>query len=89
MRLVCFVRLYQRLNEHRQDRLDQMNIAPNFFQITLEALFSALILWIDKLFGSKSERGFINFLVFIEKNLKILRFPSFRDVELIPMGIGC
>ena len=53
------------------DRLAEMNIAPCFFRVIIGALFSVIIIWVDKLFGKNSERGYINFLFFIENNVEI------------------
>ncbi len=64
-RWVRYIKLYHRLNERREDRLAEMNIAPCFFQVTIDALFSVIILWVDKLFGYNAKRGFVNFLSFI------------------------
>ena len=49
VRLVSYIKLYRRINEKRTDRLDEINVAPSFFQVTLDALFSGIILWVDKL----------------------------------------
>ena len=70
-RLASYVRLYRRLHERKADRLKEMNIAPAFFSTTVDALFSAIVLWVDKLFGDRSERGLLNFLSFIEQNREI------------------
>ena len=50
-RLACFIRVYRLLHERRADRLDELNIAPGFFLTVEDALFSAIVLWIDKLFA--------------------------------------
>jgi len=86
MRLVSYICLYRCLNERKQDRLDELNIAPNFFQVTLDALFSALILWVDKLLSCNSERGFINFLAFIENNLRIFEITQLQRRRAYPNG---
>jgi hypothetical protein len=70
-RLASYVRLYRHLHERKADRLIEMNIAPAFFSITIDSLFSAIVLWVDKLFGDRSERGLLNFLSFIENNRTI------------------
>ena len=57
MRLACFIRVFRLLHERRSDRLDELNIAPSFFQTVTDALFSAIVLWIDKLFAQDSQRG--------------------------------
>jgi hypothetical protein len=76
--LVSYVRLFRRLHERKTDRLREMNIAPAFFSITIDALSSAIVLWVDKLFGSRSERGLVNFLVFIEKNRGIFDIEELK-----------
>ena len=86
VRLVSYIKLYRRINEKRTDRLDEINIAPSFFQVTLDALFSAIILWVYKLLGSRSERGFINFLSFVENNRKILEIPELQRRKEYPDG---
>src|SRR3989338_9340049 len=67
-KLASYVRLYRRLHERRADRLNELNIAPAFFLTTIDALFSAIVLWVDKLFGERSERGLVNLLNFIEQH---------------------
>lgn len=67
-RLACYVRVYRRLHEHRHDRLDEMNIAPAFFTTVTDALFSAVVLWVDKLCDERAERGLYNFLAFVENH---------------------
>lgn len=71
VRLISYVKLYRRLHERKKDRLAAMNIAPAFFQVTMDSLFTAIILWIDNLLSRKSERGFWNFLAFIENHRKL------------------
>lgn len=77
-KLATYVRLYRRLHELRADRLTEMNIAPAFFLTTIDALFSAIVLWVDKLFGERSERGLVNFLVFVEHHRDILNIRELQ-----------
>lgn len=63
-----------------------MNIAPSFFQVTLDALFSGIVLWVDKLLGSRSERGFINFLSFVENNRGIFEISELQRRKDYPDG---
>ncbi|OGP92721.1 MAG: hypothetical protein A2Z19_02075 [Deltaproteobacteria bacterium RBG_16_54_18] len=67
-KLISYMSLYRHLQERKRDRLNEMNISPAFFQVTLDSLFSSIVLWVDKLFCEKSEFGFVNFLTFIEYN---------------------
>lgn len=84
VRLISYMKLYRRLNERKADRLDVMNIAPSFFQVTMDSLFSAIILWVDKLLSVKSERGFWNFLTFIENNRKIFNISELQERRNFP-----
>ncbi len=78
VRLASYVRLFRRLHERKADRLNEMNLAPAFFSTTIDALFAAIVLWVDKLFGSRSERGLLNFLDFIEQNRKIFDIKELK-----------
>ena len=83
-RLASYVRLYRRLHERKADRLKEMNIAPAFFSTTVDALFSAIILWVDKLFGDRSERGLLNFLTFVEHNRKVFDIKELQRRKNYP-----
>jgi len=85
-RLVCYVALYQKLNERRTDRLEEMNLAPAFFSTVTDALFSAIILWVDKLFDEKGQRGIFDFLAFIENNRSILAIEQLKRRRNYPDG---
>jgi hypothetical protein len=86
MHLACYIRLYRRLHERRTDRLAEMNVAPAFFQIITDALFSSIVLWVDKILGHRSERGLVNFLSFIESNLKIFTISELQRRKDYPNG---
>lgn len=77
-KLASFVNLLRRLDERRYDRLAEINIAPAFFSVTTEALCSASILWVDKLFDQREERGIFNFLKFVENNRNILAVEQLK-----------
>ena len=47
-------------------------MAPAFFGVVEGALFTTIVLWADKLFYEKGERGLFNFLTFVEYNRKWL-----------------
>ena len=89
VRLASYVRLFRRLHERKADRLREMNLAPAFFSITIDAVYSAIVLWVDKLFGSRSERGLVNFLNFIEQNRGIFDIKELSGTVITPMGVGC
>lgn len=77
-RLTRYIDVYSLLRECKNDRLEEMNIAPAFFGTVIDALFSATILWTDKMFDEKSERGLGNFLKFCENNVRILAVKELR-----------
>lgn len=72
LRFRGYVSVFRRIQERKQDHLDAINLAPAFFQVVESALFSGIILWGDKLFDEKGERGLFNFLTFVEHNRKWL-----------------
>ena len=71
-RFQCFVTVLRQIEDRTRDSLDVINLSPAFFQITQSALFSGVILWGHKLLDVNGERGFHNFLAFIEQNRKWL-----------------
>lgn len=83
-RLVSYIRLYCHLHERMQDRRSEMNIARGFFQVTLDALLAGIVLWVDKLFSRKSERGFCNFLSFIENNHRMFNISELQRRKNYP-----
>ena len=82
--MASYISLYKCLQERRNDRLDQMNIAPGFFQTVLRALFSVIIIWVDKFFDEKSERGIFDLLNFVEKNVSIFSISNLKERENYP-----
>ena len=85
-RLASYVSLYRRLHELRSERLDEMNIAPAFFQTVLDALFSVIVLWVQNMFSQKSERGLANFLAFCENNRGIFDIKELQRRKNYPDG---
>lgn len=85
-RLAMYIRVYLRLHERREDRLEELNIAPAFFGIVIDALFSVIILWVDKLFDERGERGFFNFLKFIEYNQEGISISALQRRRAYPDG---
>jgi hypothetical protein len=80
------IALYRKLHERRKDRVREMNIAPAFFQFVTFALLSTIILWTDKIFDKKGERGIFNFLTFIENNRDILAIEQLQRRKNYPDG---
>jgi len=60
--------VYRHINERKDDYLSELNLAPAFFHTVEDALFTTIILWADKLFDEKGQRGLFNFLALIENN---------------------
>ncbi len=85
-RLATYVRVFRLLYERRSDRLVEMNIAPAFFYIVTDALFSSIVLWIDKLLAKDSERGIWNLLIFVEYHLPIFSTEAFKRRRNLPDG---
>ncbi|SAL00165.1 hypothetical protein AWB80_07802 [Caballeronia pedi] len=85
-RVISYATLYRKLYERRADRLEEMNIAPAFFSVTADALFSAVVLWIDKLFDEQAERGIFNFLMFVEHNRKLFAIDQLKRRNNYPDG---
>lgn len=83
-RLSCYIRVYRLLHERRSDRLDELNTAPSFFQTVTDALFSVIVLWVDKLFAADSERGLHNFLKFVEHHRQIFSIDALKDRRALP-----
>lgn len=54
-RLASYIRVYRLLYERRNDRFEEMNIAPAFFSVVTDGLLSAIVLWFDKLFDENSD----------------------------------
>ncbi len=70
-RLAGYIAVYRTLLKRTDDRLEEINIAPAFFSTVIDALFSVIILWTDKMFDEKAQRGLVNFLTFCEHNRRI------------------
>ena len=77
-RLYCYFYVYKRINERVKDRLEEINLAPCFFQTVVDGLFSAMIIWIEKLTAKNSERGLYNFLTFIKSNIGLFSVANLR-----------
>lgn len=60
--------VYRQISERTNDHLRELNLAPAFFHTVEDSLFTTIVLWADKLFNEKGERGLFNFLTFIEYN---------------------
>jgi hypothetical protein len=72
------VSVYRQINERTNDHLAELNLAPAFFRTVEDSLFTTIVLWADKLFDEKGERGLFNFLAFIEQNRKWMAIDELK-----------
>ncbi len=84
LRFRGYVAVYRKLQERKNDRHEAINIAPAFFHVIENALFSGIVLWADKLVDEKGERGLFNFLKFIEHNQKWLSIKELQSRRQYP-----
>ena len=63
-----------------------MNLAPTFFQTVTDGLFSAIVLWVDKLFDEHADRGLHNFLTFVEYHRDMLSIEALKSRRSYPDG---
>ena len=78
--------LYLHLQNERVDRLNEMNLAPAFFKLTMDALISDVIISLAKIYenyrSERSNRNLNKFLRFVENNLDL--FPqSIEEMKLL------
>ncbi len=85
-RLSTYIHLYKHLYERKQDRLDEMNLAPCFFQTVISSLFSVIILWVHNLLDPEAQRGFISFLSFVENNREAFSISNLKQRRNYPDG---
>lgn len=78
--------VYRQINERTNDYLDEINLAPAFFRVVEDALFTTIVLWADKLFDEKGERGLFNFLNFVDYNRQWLTTPELQRRRGYPDG---
>lgn len=71
------------INNKREDRIEEMNISPAFFQLTLHSLFFTAIISLAKLYDSykikdRSDKNLVKFINFNASNLSI--FPTDKTI---------
>lgn len=71
-RLHSYASVFLGIQERKTDYLEEINLAPAFFQVTESALFSGIILWIHKLLDEKGQRGLFDFLDFVRRHRRWL-----------------
>ena len=77
--LADYVALFRKLHERREDHLFEINSAPAFFSLITKAVFSAIILWADKLLDEKGQRGIFDFLRLVEANTAIFSIEKLKN----------
>ena len=80
------VAVYRQIQERKTDTLEVINQSPAFFGIVESALFTSIVLWGDKLFDEKGERGLFNFLTFVEYERKWLTTAELQRRKGYPDG---
>ncbi len=85
-RFLDCVAVYRQIQERKADRLEVINQAPAFFGVVESALFTSIVLWGDKLFDKKGERGLFNFLTFVEYERKWLTTAELQRRKGYPDG---
>ena len=76
----------RQISERTNDHLQEINLAPAFFRTVEDSLFTTIVLWADKLFDEKGERGLFNFLKFIEYNREWLTTAELKRRRGYPDG---
>ena len=85
-RLASWIRVYRLLHERREGRLAELNVAPGFFLTVQDALFSVIVIWIDKLFAEDADRGLHNLLKFVEHHRPLFSAEAFKRRRNLPDG---
>ncbi len=80
------VAVYRHLQEGRANQHKALNIAPAFFSVVERALWTSIVLWVDKLFDQKGQRGFFDFLTFIEQDLEWMAISELQRRNEYPDG---
>lgn len=78
--------VFRQISDHTVDHLAEINLAPGFFHVVEDALFTTIVLWADKLFDERGERGFFNFLAFVEHNRAWLATEELKRRKGYPDG---
>ena len=78
-RIDSFFELSICIDNYRATRLEELNIAPSFFALSMDSFFYSTVVSLARYFDSykilkRSDRNLIRFINFVEQNLNI--FPS-------------
>ena len=72
-RLASYFSVYERLNKRKADSVFEMNMAPAFFNVSMDALFLGIIIMTHKLLDEKGQEVFSIFLRLLSIILNIYR----------------
>ena len=78
--------VFRQISERTADHLPEINLAPGFFHVVEDSLFTTIVLWADKLFDEHGERGLFNFLTFVEYNRAWLTVDELKRRRGYPDG---
>lgn len=76
----------RQISERTTDHLSEINMAPGFFHVVEDSLFTTIVLWADKLFDERGERGLFNFLTLVEYNRDWLTTTELKRRKGYPDG---
>lgn len=85
MSLNSFLDLYIHIKKRSNDRLEILNKAPAFFNLTQESLLTSIIIGLAKIYEKRNKKGrtIYNFLNFIDANQNgIFTKKQLRDYEI-------
>jgi HEPN superfamily AbiU2-like protein len=78
--------VFRQISERTAHYLSEINLAPGFFHDVEDSLFTTIVLWADKLFNERGERGLFNFLTFVEYNCAWLTTDELKRRRGYPDG---
>jgi len=76
--LADYVDLFRRLHQGRKKYSFEIDSAPAFFSLVTKSVFTAIILWANKLLDEKGQRGIFDFLKFIETNTHVFSIERLK-----------
>lgn len=76
--LADYVHLFREIQKLKKRYVFEINYAPAFFALITKSIFSTIILWADKLFDEKGQRGIFDFLRFVEASVDIFAIEALK-----------
>ncbi len=88
--LVMVLNTYRYLHERRADFLDELNVAPAFFQTVFVALRTTWVVRSYSLLAERSKKALTigTFLTFVRENLDLFSTKAFLRRRVLPFGGG-